>query len=412
VVIRSARICLAVSGALLLSALAPAVPAAADAGNLDLEKRRHPPVGAVGPRDFYVARPPTPAEPRRLVVFLHGCNQTAPDVAVGTRMAAAATSRGWFAVFPEQSLFAENDMSDGNGSRCWNWFVPQHQAREGGEPQSIASITRTMIDELAIDPARVYLAGISAGADMTTVLGATYPDLYAAIAPYSGCAYLTCADVAGTAAHAAMGEHARIVPALVSQGSADVVNNAAMGESALRQWLATNDLADDGVANGSVPTTPTSTEHFGLDDPAGALAPGEGDPCIGNARLPCAGGAGVEGSYPYTVSTYATADGLVAVEHWLIHGLNHAYPGGDTRGTFVDPLGPDLTNAMLDFFDRHAMVVAGQTERGSSPPSTPTEAGASGAARPDELPATGGALGSVGIAFLLAALLLRRKGTT
>lgn len=386
-------------------------PVAAETGDVPLEQRTHPPIGAVGPRDFYIARPVTPVEPRRLVVFLHGCNQTAPDVAIGTRMAAAATSRGWFAVFPEQRPFVDNNMSDGNGSRCWNWFVPQHQAREGGEPQTIASITRLMVDELGIDPSRVYLAGISAGADMTTVLGATYPDLYAAIAPYSGCAYLTCADIAGTAAHTAMGEHARIVPALVSQGSADVVNNAVMGESALRQWLATNDLADDGQANASVPQAPTSTEHFGADDPAGALAPGEGDPCIGNSRLPCAGGAGVGGSYPYTVSKYSTADGLVAVEHWLIHGLNHAYPGGDTRGTFVDPLGPDLTNGMLDFFDRYALpVTVPSVTTDSQAPSTAPAVGHDSA--PGELPATGGVVGSAGIALLLAGLLLRRKGTT
>ena len=404
--------------AALLTVVTP--PVAADTADPVLEKRTHPPIGPVGPRDFYIARPADPVEPRRLVVFLHGCNQTAPDVAVGTRMAAAATSRGWYAVFPEQRPFVDNNFSDGNGSRCWNWFVPQHQAREGGEPQTIASITRLMVDELAIDPSRVYLAGISAGADMTTVMGATYPDLYAAIAPYSGCAYLTCADVTGTAAHTAMGERARIVPALVTQGSVDMVNNAAMGDTALRQWLATNDLADDGEANGSVPQAPTSTENVAADDPAGSVAPAEGDPCIGNSRLPCAGGAGVQGSYPYTVSTYETKDGLVAVEHWLIHGLNHAYPGGDTRGTFVDPLGPDLTNGMLDFFDRYtlasgsaaAAAAAAPGATGSGGGATPPAGSTSSSGSPAELPATGGVVGSAGIALFLAGLLLRRKTTT
>lgn len=413
-----------VLGIAVLAAPVALAPVHAQSADPVLEKRTHPPLGSVGPRDFYIARPGTPAEPRRLVVFLHGCNQTAPDVAVGTRMAAAALARGWFAVFPEQRPYAGNDTSDGNGSRCWNWFLPQHQVRDGGEPATIASITRQLVAELSIDPRRVYLAGISAGADMTTVLGATYPDLYAAIGPYSGCAYLTCGDVSGAAAHRAMGQHARLLPTLVAQGSADVVNNAPMGETALRQWLGTNDRADDGVANGSVPQLPTKTETFAADDPS--ATPGDGDPCVGNSRLPCGGGAvGLTGSYPYTVSTYATANGAVAVEHWLIHGLNHAYPGGDTRGTFVDPLGPDLTNGMLDFFDRNPMPgtaasAGGATDstdstasgRGSTAMregSPPARAGRGSA--PRELPATGGAVGSGALALFTAGLLLRRKRT-
>ncbi|HVM07276.1 MAG TPA: PHB depolymerase family esterase [Acidimicrobiales bacterium] len=419
---RAARLA-AVAAALAAAAVLLVAPSSAASGagaDPVLEKRTQPPLGAVGPRDYYIARPATPVEPRRLVVFLHGCNQTAPDVAVGTRIAAAATARGWFVVLPEQRPYQGADFSDGNGSRCWNWFLPQHQARTGGEPATLAAITRNLVTELSIDPRRVYAAGISAGADMTTVLGVTHPDLFAAVAPYSGCAYLTCGDVTGVAAHRAMGEHARLVPAFVSQGSADMVNNAAMGDTALRQWLAVNDLADDGRANGSVPPTPTATATFEAQPSA---APGAGDPCIGNSRLPCAGGAaGASGSYPYTVSKYETADGAAAVEHWLIHGLNHAYPGGDTRGTFVDPLGPDLTNAILDFFDRNPMPVrpastaevpTGQPPASPSGSSGRPSGGSSSATTTTvgrEHPATGASPPvAAAAAGLGAALVLRRR---
>jgi poly(3-hydroxybutyrate) depolymerase len=145
-----------------------------------------------------------------------------------------------------------------------------------------------------------------------------------------------------------MGEHKRVVPTLVVQGTADLVNNAALGASALQQWLATDDLADDGAANGSVPQQPSSvTSHAAV---TGTLP---GDPCVGERRLPCLGGvAGLE-SYPYTVARYDDASGQSVVEALVIHGANHAYTGGDPKGTFVDPVGPDLAHAMYAFFAGH-----------------------------------------------------------
>ena len=78
-----------------------------------------------------------------------------------------------------------------------------------------------------------------------------------------------------------------------------------------------------------------------------------GDPCVGNSRLPCLGGVLGLRSYPYTVLRYDGADGRSVVEALVIHGANHAYPGGDPKGTFVDPVGPDLAHAMYDFFAAH-----------------------------------------------------------
>jgi poly(hydroxyalkanoate) depolymerase family esterase len=293
------------------------------------------------------------AKPRKkvpLIVFLHGCNQTADDVAVGTRLEELAEEQGLLVLFPEQTRPAGSSypLADGNGSGCWNWFHPDHQARDAGEPATLAAMTRDVMRRFAVDPRRVWLAGISAGADMATVLAATFPDLYAAVAPVSGCAYRTCTDLEGSAAFGAMGTHARVVPALVVQGDVDMVNNLAMGATAVQQWVGTNDLADDGAANGSVPRIPSST----TTTPA-VQGTAPGDPCLGSSRLPCVGGALGLASYPYTVSRYDGPDGVSAVEVLVIHGANHAWTGGNPRGTFVDPVGPDLALVLHDFFARH-----------------------------------------------------------
>jgi poly(hydroxyalkanoate) depolymerase family esterase len=287
-----------------------------------------------------------PHKPVPLFVYLHGCNQTADDAAVGTRLEQLADEKGLLVLFPQQTKAANSSypLADGNGAQCWNWFVPDHQARGSGEPATIAGMTRDVISRFAVDTGRVWVAGISAGGAMTSVMAATYPDLYTAAAPIAGCAYRTCTDLDGTAAYAASSGHPQVVPTLVIQSDTDMVDNVAMGGvSALRQAISTNDLADDGKDNGSVPDAPTTTtQHEAVQGSP------PGDPCIGNSRLPCAGGVVGLQSYPYTVMEFGSV-----VTALVIHGANHAYTGGDPRGTFVDPVGPDMAHAMYDFFAAH-----------------------------------------------------------
>ena len=286
-----------------------------------------------------VAQPATP-----LVVYLHGCNQTAADAAVGTRFNDLAEAEGFVVVYPEQDRAA-------NGAGCWNWFLPEHQQRGSGEASIIAGITQAVADEYRIDPGHVFVFGASAGGVMAGNMGATYPDLYAAIGVLAGCAYASCSDVSGELAYRAMGEHARPVPTIVFQGTADTLVVYPLGRTVLNQWLGTNDLADDGSRNGSVAQTPSEIENRSFDQQP---QPGTGDPCVRPNRFPCPGGIVGFGEYPHTIERYHDADGDTLVEFWSIHGLEHAYPGGDPNGTFTDPLGPNVTRASYEFFMAHA----------------------------------------------------------
>ena len=107
-----------------------------------------------------------------LVVVLHGCTQTPEGYDHGTGWTHLAARHGFAVLYPEQQR--ANNM---NG--CFNWFEPGDMRRGAGEPASIRAMIDRMVADHAIDPARIYITGLSAGAAMAGVMLATYPEVFA-----------------------------------------------------------------------------------------------------------------------------------------------------------------------------------------------------------------------------------------
>lgn len=341
-----------VMATVLVSACVPALalPGVVRAEHGTFTKHTSP---APGAREYWLYVPSPADYQRPLVIFLHGCLQSAADAAKSTRFNDLADRLDFVVAYPQQ-LVATNSsapLADGNGAGCWNWFLPDDQARDAGEPATIAGIARALIASENIDPDRVYVDGISAGADMAVILGATYPDLFAAVGAIAGCAYATCTDASGALAYRAMGERARVVPMFVEQGTADTLNAFPLGQGLVQSWLGTDDLADDGAANGSIARAPASIEHRAFDQ---TPSPGSGNACIHPSNWPCPGGViGFQDTYPHTIEQFVDARGCDVLDFWVIHGMEHAYPHADPSTAFSDPLGPDITAAAYAFFASH-----------------------------------------------------------
>lgn len=269
-----------------------------------------------------------------MIVMLHGCTQDAADVARGTRMDEAADRVGFLVLYPEQPDSA-------NPRRCWNWFDAAHHRRGAGEPASIADLAVQIAERYAVDADRVFIAGMSAGAAMASLVAAAYPDRFAGLALHSGLAFGVATSVAeavaamgGTsgdprrlarAALDAMGERRRPVPVIVLQGTADNVVRASNAAVAAEQWFLTDLLAR--LGGGELPAA-----GYGSLGSVTTAPPRE----VGG-RL-C------------TVSRFADASGRTLVEEWLIDGLGHAWSGGSVAGTFTEPNAPDATAEIVRFF--------------------------------------------------------------
>ncbi len=200
--------------------------------------------------------------PPALVVVLHGCGQNAAGYDLGTGWSTLAKRYGFALLMPEQ-------QPSNNANGCFNWFTPGDVARGRGEAASIRQMIARMVADHKIDSRRIYVTGLSAGGAMTTVMLATYPEVFAGGAVIAGLPFGIASNVRealggmmqpsprparelGDLVRKAT-KHKGPWPKLsVWHGSADRTVNPGNADEIVKQWLDVHDLPPEPMSTGEV----------------------------------------------------------------------------------------------------------------------------------------------------------------
>ncbi|CAM5365066.1 MULTISPECIES: extracellular catalytic domain type 1 short-chain-length polyhydroxyalkanoate depolymerase [Streptomyces] len=230
---------------------------------------------------------------RPLVVAMHGCTQSAGGFDDETGWTTWADQWGFALLLPQQ-------QSANNLNNCFNWFEAGDIRRDAGEALSIKQMTDRMKADVGSDPARVHATGLSAGAAMTNVVLAAYPDVFAAGAPVAGLPYACATSV--VAAYSCMNPGTDLTPAAWAAKVRDAHPGYAGPWPAVSVWQGTTDTTV--VPANLTETVEQWTAVHGTD-----TTPDATDTVNG---------------YPHAV--YRDSGGRAVVETYTITGTGHGQP--------------------------------------------------------------------------------------
>ena len=182
-----------------------------------------------------------------MVVVLHGCLQCATKVQKQSGWSALADEQGFYVLYPQQ-------RGINNPQRCFKWYKRKHTNKGRGENASIKHMVDYMQANYNIDSSRIFITGLSAGAAMSVIMMADYPETFNAGAIFAGGAYKSGNGMV-TAMMAMVGwrvksaekwgnivrkqnptykgEYPRMI---IYQGNSDWIVNRTNGKEMMKQW--------------------------------------------------------------------------------------------------------------------------------------------------------------------------------
>lgn len=274
-----------------------------------------------------------PSRPAPLLVDVHGCQTTAEGEMGGSEFNKLAEKEGFIVLYAD--VDAVGRALPGPLKNCWKFFSPAPYTRDTSDPEAIVNMTRQVMIDREIDAERVYLVGSSAGGLMSSILTATYPEIYAAVALVVTAGYLDApcfttgigipVELSAQLAFLQMGHRKRVVPRMAIGSTGDLAFPAFCTEKAVEQGLRTTNLALSGSQTSPLSLKPASTT---------------------SERVP--------GGRAWTRSLFRDPDGCLVGERWIIQGMPHGWPGGTSDPRYnTDHTSPDATAGTWNFLKRY-----------------------------------------------------------
>lgn len=254
-------------------------------------------------------------QPVPLFVMLHGFSSSAEDIATISHLSERADQEGFYVLYPESE--------DPNiWTKCWQYFLPEQQIAGQGEASLIIQEVDRIKMNYPIDTNKVFLAGMSAGSSMASILTSCYPEMFKGVVFHSGTSYglsstwkealidLKAGPSSVRSANTACNPRDFKGRVMVFQGSHDDLVNSKHVDRYVSDYL-------DG----------TRTEEALIAETADRFS--------------------------YLKKTFIE-NGNTRGETYFINGLIHTWSGGAKDGRDKDnnptKMGPDATDLMLKFF--------------------------------------------------------------
>jgi poly(hydroxyalkanoate) depolymerase family esterase len=294
-----------------------------------------------------------------LVVLLHGCTQDAENFMDITKIKEEAQKRGFIVLAPEKKLkiFPPN-----NPLKCWAWYLPSSNMRDPkrGELKEIMDLVATVKKEYSVDENKVFIAGFSAGAVMSSIMANCYPDVFKGAAidsgiPYKGLKYSLSKEIGLEEYIKNIGCKQEKIPdgtvtSMITDMDSVLIKFSDKEERRVKQLQKKSLKCAEGV----------SPDNRKLNQIV--IFQGDDDKIVWkkqseNIFMQFAQGEGaiemsstpiIDKNHAYKTINYKSANMNMSL--YEIDGMNHAWAGGKDSDIFSDPKGPNATKIMLDQF--------------------------------------------------------------
>lgn len=291
---------------------------------------------------YVPSTPPALAGKRALMVSLHGCSQTNELFHENTNWSGVAARYGMVVALPESS---------GEGVHgqyaCWNFQVGMDMNRTSSDAKYVLDLVESLLKkkELNIDPAQVYITGLSSGGALVASLACLAPEVFAG------------AGVSAATPPGADGTKIDKIYMSISQGVSNCLALSNKDGAVGGPWL--NSQIHSTIC-GSIDET-VSPDWCDRVSDIMAMTYGEGA-----AIRDCSGGKNpIDISGDGVANTFCDADGPRS-SNILVKGMAHAWSGGPDSsgdGAYFDHTHVDYQAYVTDFFFKNNRRVANGTNR-------------------------------------------------